>query len=95
MEKDRRTVAGGRRKTYGECQLCGSSGSFEFHHLIPKRLNLKSRKSAMFFVDGDDIKQSGNKHKLEELMIKVCYKCHRLLHPENIEFYKKSTCQND
>lgn len=71
---------------YAQCAMCCKTGSFEFHHIIPKRLSVTTGSAVTnLFV----LKSKNTQEKIvvkippEEICIKVCRDCHKRLHPEN------------
>jgi 5-methylcytosine-specific restriction endonuclease McrA len=79
---------------YTQCMMCGTTGSYEFHHIIPKRLRVKTG-SVITHLYGLLNEKEQTKHTLkivpENLCIKVCRACHKKLHPENVYVCKEET----
>lgn len=72
---------------YGECIFCGYVGTMNYHHLIPKSMNIKTEKgiSVFYQIEGTNNiihNKLSNKLKIENLMIKICGNCHKKLHLE-------------
>ena len=81
------------RRPYGNCALCGYCGSVQYHHIVPKRYKIKTDiKTRFVYADDDDNKLRYTEHKarIEHLMIQLCDKCHKKMHPENWAFIMNS-----
>jgi 5-methylcytosine-specific restriction endonuclease McrA len=73
---------------YGECSLCGKVGTMQYHHIIPKRLCIKTKIRPKLYYEIENNKtveiQVSKKSRIEKIQLKVCEDCHKILHPENI-----------
>ena len=76
------------RRPYGNCALCGYCGSVQYHHIIPKRLKVKTDIQTRFIYadEKNHLRYTEHKAKIEQLMIPLCDKCHKRLHPENWKY---------
>ena len=84
-------------KPYGNCALCGYCGTVQYHHIIPKRLNIKTDIRTRFIYTDDDsnrLKYTDHKARIERLMIQVCDRCHKKIHPENWRYLMNEIAMN-
>ena len=75
---------------YGECAMCGYVGTIQFHHVIPKRYKVISdRKTRLYFERPDgSIQKVSNVIPIDKMMLMLCNRCHKKLHPENWMFHR-------
>lgn len=68
----------------GVCNICGYIGTVTYHHIVPQRFNSKNpMKGDLYFMKNNKMGIIRTNVPLKNLMIKVCEKCHKRLHPEN------------
>lgn len=77
------------KRPVGICSMCNKRHLLHFHHIIPKRYKIKTKRDTeILWGNCGRIFYHHLSQKIEHLMIPVCLPCHKKLHAENFEYHK-------